>query len=133
MRRPDWQRQLITTIEAARVRPFVWGELDCCLFVADCCVAACGIDPAAVYRGRYTTARGSQRVLAKEHGSIAAVLDAHFQRIDPALAQRGDSVVFDGPLGQTAGLIWAGQVWAMTEQGARPVPDVVPLLAWRAE
>lgn len=133
MRRPDWQRQLITTLEAARVRPFVWGELDCCLFVADCCVATCGVDPAAVYRGRYTTAIGSQRVLTKEHGSIAAVLDVHFQRIDPALAQRGDPVVFDGPLGQTAGLMWAGQVWAMTEQGARPVPDAVPLFAWRAE
>lgn len=133
MRRPDWQRQLITTLEAARVRPFVWGELDCCLFVADCCVAVCGVDPAAAYRGRYTTAIGSQRVLTKEHGSIAAVLDAHFQRIAPELAQRGDPVVFDGPLGQTAGLMWAGQVWAMTELGARPVPDAVPLLAWRAE
>ncbi|WP_410490187.1 DUF6950 family protein, partial [Aeromonas veronii] len=65
------------------------------------------------------------------HGSIAAVLDAHFPRIEPALAQRGDPVVFDGPLGQTAGVMWAGQVWAMTETGARPIPDVVPLFAWR--
>ncbi|APJ15152.1 hypothetical protein KAM344_17450 [Aeromonas caviae] len=131
MRRPDWQRQLITTIEAARVRPFVWGENDCCLFVADCCMAASGVDPAAVYRGRYTTAIGAQRVLNKEHGSIAAVLDAHFPRIEPALAQRGDPVVFDGPLGQTAGVMWAGQVWAMTETGARPIHDVAPLFAWR--
>ena len=49
------------------------------------------------------------------------------------MAQRGDALVFDGPQGQTAAVMWAGQVWAMTEHGARQIPDAVPLFAWRVE
>ncbi len=83
--------------------------------------------------GRYTTEIGAKRVLAKTHGSIEAALDALFVRVPIAMAQRGDALVFDGPNGITAGVMWAGQVWAMTEQGARPIPDQVPLIAWRVE
>ncbi|WP_199770468.1 DUF6950 family protein [Aeromonas sp. ASNIH1] len=101
--------------------------------MADICLAVCDKDPAAAYRGRYRTEIGAKRVLAKTHGSIAAALDVLFERVPVAMAQRGDALVFDGPQGQTAAVMWAGQVWAMTEQGARPIPDVVPLFAWRVE
>ena len=133
MRHPDWQIRIIKTIQAASERPFCWGENDCSLFVADACLAACDKDPAAAYRGRYSTEIGAKRVLAKTHGDIPAALDALFARIPVAMAQRGDALVFDGPQGQTAAVMWAGQVWAMTEQGARPIPDAVPLFAWRVE
>ncbi|WP_429152115.1 DUF6950 family protein [Aeromonas hydrophila] len=133
MRHPDWQIRIITTIQAASERPFCWGENDCCLFVADVCLAACDKDPAAEYRGRYRTEIGAKRVLAKTHGDIPAALDAMFDRIPVAMAQRGDALVFDGPQGQTAGVMWAGKVWAMTEVGARPIPDAVPQIAWRVE
>lgn len=133
MRHPDWQIRIITTIQAASERPFCWGENDCCLFVADVCLAACDKDPAAEYRGRYRTEIGAKRVLAKTHGDIPAALDAIFERIPVAMAQRGDALVFDGPQGQTAGVMWAGKVWAMTEVGARPIPDAVPQIAWRVE
>jgi len=133
MRHPDWQLRIIQCIQAASGRPFCWGENDCCLFVADVCLAACDKDPAAAYRGRYRTEIGAKRALAKTHGSIAAALDMLFERVPVAMAQRGDALVFDGPQGQTAAVMWAGQVWAMTEQGARPIPDVVPLFAWRVE
>ena len=133
MRHPDWQIRIITTIQAASERPFCWGKNDCCLFVADVCLAACDKDPAAAYRGRYSTETGAKRVLAKTHGSIAAALDTLFERVPVAMAQRGDALVFEGPQGQTAAVMWAGQVWAMTEQGARPIPDAVPLIAWRVE
>ena len=133
MRHPDWQIRIITTIQAASERPFCWGENDCCLFVADVCLAACDKDPAAEYRGRYRTKIGAKRVLAKTHGDIPAALDAMFERIPVAMAQRGDALVFDGPQGQTAGVMWAGKVWAMTEAGARPISDAVPQIAWRVE
>jgi len=133
MRHPDWQTRIIDTIKAASERPFCWGQNDCCLLVADVCLAACDKDPAAAYRGRYRTELGAKRVLAKTHGSIAGALDALFARVPVAMAQRGDALVFDGPQGQTAGVMWAGRVWAMTELGARPIPDAVPLIAWRVE
>jgi hypothetical protein len=133
MRYPDWQAQLLNCIQAAQGRPFVWGTLDCCLFVADCCVALCGIDPAASYRGRYCTETEAKRVLLREHGSIGAVLDAHFKQVPVMMAQRGDAVVYDGPNGETAGVIWAGAIWAVTEQGAQPLPGVRPKAVWRVE
>ncbi|AXC50071.1 hypothetical protein DRW48_10535 [Paracoccus suum] len=36
-------------------RPFVWGECDCTLWVADWCAERWGQDPAASFRGRYST------------------------------------------------------------------------------
>lgn len=133
MRYPDWQTQLLNCIQAAKGRPFVWGTLDCCLFVADCCVALCGVDPAASYRGRYCTEAGAKRVLLREHGSIGAVLDAHFKQVPVMMAQRGDAVIYDGPNGETAGVIWAGAIWAVTEQGPQPLPGVRPKAVWRVE
>ncbi|WP_418884763.1 DUF6950 family protein [Aeromonas dhakensis] len=130
-RHHEWQARLLTHIEAAMGRPFVWGEADCCLFTADACIAVAGVDPAASYRGRYKTELGAYRVLRKEHGSIAAALDACFERIPFSLAQRGDVVVFDGQSGETAGVVWAGSIWAMTPDGARPLHSVTPYLAWR--
>ncbi|WP_435521425.1 DUF6950 family protein, partial [Aeromonas caviae] len=41
------QLRIIQCIQAASERPFCWGENDCCLFVADVCLAACDRDPAA--------------------------------------------------------------------------------------
>ncbi len=45
-RRPDWPARLRTIIEAARERPFSWGQHDCCLFASDAIEAMTGVDPA---------------------------------------------------------------------------------------
>ncbi|WP_413614745.1 hypothetical protein MRB56_12620 [Halomonas cupida] len=132
MRHSDWVKQLHTHITAALGRPFSWGENDCCLFASDACLAVCGVDPAASYRGRYHSAMGAARVLKSEHGSISAAFDAHFSRVDPALAQRGDVVLFDGEHGETVGVVWAGGIWSTGPEGLGRV-DATPLVAWRVE
>lgn len=132
MRHPDWQARLLATIRAATVRPFVWGMNDCCTFGADCCVAVCGTDPAAAHRGHYQTEQGAARAQVR-FGTMEQALDAVFARVPPAMAQRGDAVLFDGPAGTTAGILWAGQIWAMTPDGARAIPGVLPTIAWRVE
>lgn len=126
----DWQRRLLTTIEAAKQRPFSWGENDCCLFASDCVVAQCDCDPAADYRGKYDTANGARKALLQRHGSIIKAFDAALSAINPAMVQRGDVVAFDGPLGVTAGVFWAGRVWAMSESGLIDL-DVKITHAWR--
>lgn len=128
----DWPHRLQKTLQAAREAAFSWGELDCCLLAADCCVAVCGVDPAERYRGRYTTERGAKRVLANTHGSLEAAWDACFERIPVRQAQRGDVVLFDAPLGRCIGVVWAGGVWCMTDDGAAP-SRAEPYLAWRVE
>ncbi len=90
----DWTTQLHHTIKAASERPFSWGEFDCCLFAADCCIAICGVDPAAEYRGRYTTEIGAKRVLRNTHGSLEAAWDASFERV-PAVTVKVSVALFD--------------------------------------
>lgn len=126
----DWPQRVATTLEAARERPFVWGEFDCCLFAADVIAAQTGTDLAKELRGRYRTELGAARVL-KKAGGIEALLDAHFSRVPPGMAQRGDVLLFDGEQGPTLGVFF-GQIWATTQQGVAVV-SVEPLIVWRVE
>ncbi|USD68141.1 hypothetical protein [Vibrio sp. SCSIO 43136] len=133
MRKDNWQHLLADVLASAQLRPFAWGENDCCLFASDCAMAITGIDPAANYRDRYTTEIGAKRVLHKEHGSIEAAFDACFDRVEPNFAKRGDLVLFEGALGKTVGVIWASQIWTVGESGVGAVRDRVPYVAWSVE
>ncbi|WP_339935151.1 DUF6950 family protein [Vreelandella glaciei] len=129
MRYRDWTTQLHTQIKAASERPFSWGEFDCCLFAADCCIAICGVDPAADYRGRYTTEIGAKRVLRNIHGSLEGAWDAHFKRVRINMRQRGDVVLFDSEHGRCVGVVWANAIWAVTDEGVHRV-RAEPLICW---
>lgn len=133
MRVNDWPTALYELIEEYRFKEFQWGEHDCCLFAADCCIAVCGTDPAASYRGKYTTEIGAKRALKQQHGSIEGAFDACFARVDANLAQRGDVVLFDGDLGPTAGIQGPeAVVWSVGLNGLATIrPDVK--VAWRVE
>ncbi|CNE63591.1 Uncharacterised protein [Yersinia rohdei] len=130
MRYPDWQKRLAQVLQAASGRPFSWGEHDCCLFAANCAQAVCGVDPLADYRGQYDSALSARKALLRGHGSISAIFDSVFERVPVKLAQRGDIVVFSAEYGQTAGVIWNGQVWSTAELGVGPT-NVIAETAWR--
>ncbi|MBD2812191.1 hypothetical protein ID853_15165 [Xenorhabdus sp. Vera] len=132
MRHRQWTTRLPDTLRAAMSRPFLWGEHDCCLFAADCVQAVCDFDPGETVRGRYNTRLGAVRVLKSEFGTLTQALDRLFDAIPVTVAGRGDIVMFQAEEGKTLGVLWAGQVWAVTPHGARPV-DVSPLKAWRVE
>ncbi|MFC0710739.1 DUF6950 family protein [Azorhizophilus paspali] len=131
MRYRDWTARLGNTIKAATERPFSWGETDCCMFVADCCVAVCGTDPAANYRGTYDSEIGAKRALIK-HGCVEDAMDAHFRRIDSRLAQRGDVALYESDDGRTMAVRWANDWWATAEAGVRRV-NCSPSIVWRVE
>lgn len=131
MKKIDWQQRLLDEFKAASERPFVWGQSDCCLFAADCVMAQSDIDPAASYRGSYDSALGARKALLRQHGDIEAAFAAALQEVSPAMVQRGDVVTFDGPLGVTAGIYWAGSIWAMSESGLVQLNSPIRR-AWRA-
>lgn len=132
MRDVNWLPRLSSVISRAQHTPFAWGKHDCCLFACDCAVAIAGIDPAAQYRGRYSTEIGAKRALTKNHGSLEAAFDACFQRIDPAFAQRGDLVLIEDDLGRSAGVVWSNGIWSVSPSGTGIV-NLTPLIAWRVE
>lgn len=93
MRLPDWHQRLAATIEAATLRPFVYGEHDCCTFAADCVLAVTGRDLASPWRGAYATpAAGLKLARAR---NVAGLARRFFREIDPAFAWTGDVALTD--------------------------------------
>jgi hypothetical protein len=62
-KRPDWRERLERFVLERSERPFVWGVSDCVLFVADAVLAMTGVDVAASYRERYSSAEGAQQLM----------------------------------------------------------------------
>jgi hypothetical protein len=65
--------RLARFLTCAAARAFVFGGVegqDCLMWLADWIVARRGFDPAADWRGRYSTARGAARILSRRGGMI---------------------------------------------------------------
>lgn len=92
-----WPEALVAAIEAARHRPFAWGEHDCAIMAADVVRAITGRDWYEDWRGTYATEEAlAARVepFGGVEGALASVMAAFgAQEIDPAFAQRGDVVL----------------------------------------
>ena len=128
----NWERLLAAAIDTARARPFVWGLHDCPTFAFETrMILTAGEDVAALWRGRYTTALGGQRVMRRlgwasldEMGR--ALLGAPRQTV--LLAQRGDVVLADSGLG--FGICTGAQAVGMAPEGLVSVPLTSCQLAW---
>ena len=107
MRVDGWEGRLAAEVEAARSRPFVWGQHDCAIWAFDVRRALTGEDAAAAWRGRYRCALGARRVLrrvlgARDHaGAATGILGAPLA--SPLLAQRGDIVLAGDAFGVCVG------------------------------
>ncbi|WP_442322110.1 DUF6950 family protein [Cernens ardua] len=132
MRRPTWAADLHTYLSSHLDTPFQWGTFDCCIFAAGICMSICGVDPMKPYYGRYSTEYEAKRLILKEPGSLEAVWDACFTRINPLNAQRGDIVAFRGPQGLSMGVVWANSIFATSDSGITRI-NVTPVMAWRVE
>lgn len=92
---------------AAAARQFRFGVHDCGLLCADWVLAQRGVDPAILWRGRYSTPLGLARLL-KRRGGIVAHFDTclaacHIERTDEP--RRGDIAVVETPQGLTGGVV----------------------------
>lgn len=133
MRVPNWTARLAEVFAMAEGKPFAWGENDCCLFAADCCLAIAGKDPAAEFRGTYKTEAGAKRAIKKISKTLEGAFDIHFEQISWAFVQRGDVVLYDGPKGRGIGIFWAGNVWSITETKGLARIEFEPVTVWRVE
>ena len=92
----DWPERLIAFLEDRRKRPFVWGEHDCTLFVADAVLAMTGTDMAAGFRGQYNSAVSGYGLMRQLGFNSADELVEHYAKqfeiaeIAPMMARRGD-------------------------------------------
>ncbi|MBQ4840044.1 DUF6950 family protein [Pseudoalteromonas luteoviolacea] len=110
--------KLQTYLDSCENTPFAWGKFDCCLFVADWLLVRNGVDVAAEFRGRYSTAIGAKRRLTKlGFCDIQSVFKHHLKPIEINYAQRGDValVEWDGEL--IGGIVGLGYVYCVTNIG----------------
>jgi len=87
----NWERHLAEAIDVAHAKPFAWGLHDCVTFAFETRMTLTGgADVAALWRGRYSTALGSARVmrvlagLAGRHGARTARCAARDAAAGPA-------------------------------------------------
>lgn len=138
-RLPDWEKSLGAYIEAARDRPFEWGQHDCILFAAAAVEAMAGVDIAADYRGQYADKAGAAAILkAKGRGTLLRTLDATLNRRKPSRARRGDLVWFNGAVGVCMGAtgLFVGEerlaeaAGAVMREGLITIPRALWAKAW---
>lgn len=127
-----WERLLAAAIDTARAKPFAWGLHDCPTFAFETrMILTRGEDIAALWRGRYTTPLGGERVMRRlGWASLENMGRALLGEPRPAvlLAQRGDIVLADTGLG--FGVCTGANAVGMAPEGLVSVPLTSCRLAW---
>src|SRR5689334_21603842 len=91
MRPEGWESLLYHHILEARGKPFEWGTHDCVIWSADWLHKIKGEDPAAEWRGKYSTEKEAQALFASLGVADQSELPSKFlAEIPVAFAQRGD-------------------------------------------
>lgn len=136
-RQQNWIALCSTFLIEHEKTPFRWGEFDCCLFVADWVKMQFGVDPAAQYRGKYSTERGSIRALKKYGAKTSDLKQAwtHALNIEPTngcAANRGDVVLVKQPCGnELIGVFYANCVFAVSTDGLIRLKPSLIQCHWR--
>jgi hypothetical protein len=96
MRLPDWETRLAAAMRPHMQAPMQYGVCDCFIICADAVRAVTGNDPFKGVRGRYKTETGAAKLLRKRgFNSVQDAWASLFEPIHPAVAQRGDILIFD--------------------------------------
>jgi hypothetical protein len=129
MRLQGWETRLAQAVEAARQRPFAWGQHDCATWAFDVRQALTGTPRPA---WSYTTEAGGKRWMKRQGwNSFAEAATAILgEPVAPLTAQRGDIVLVDDP--EAFGVCLGGMVAAVSPvAGLSFVPLRACRMAWR--
>ena len=118
-------------------KPFIWGECDCMLVLADWVWLVTGSDPAKDLRYTYDSKFSCQRVTGFYSDPVGTV--ARFAEVNAGLARtetpvKGDIGIVEVPVDgsiQMAGAIFTGKSWALkAPHGATTMRPVRVVVAW---
>lgn len=138
-RREDWPERLHAAILLRTGKPFAWGSNDCILMACSLIEAMTDHDPAASFRGQYTTQTGATKAiqtagspsLEKLVETIAA--NNGMKEVGIKFAQRGDLVMFETNDGPSFGIVHPNGRDAILigQDGLRRLPVLEAHRAWR--
>lgn len=128
-------QQLPAFLDRTWRTPFAWGKLDCILFLADWSIERLATDPAAAYRGRYSTAAGAERIIRRA-GGLTALVDLEFGAAGWApveAAAPGDigvvhALTSSGP--NLTGALFSGDRWVGLKPGGLIAGPATPAQVW---
>ena len=130
----DWSARLSDYVTRCANTPYALGHHDCALFAAGAVEAVTGVDPAAQWRGRYSTKAGGLRALARAGYADHIVATAGIlPEIAPAFAAVGDiACVADPDTGQPVlGLVQGEMIYVLREDGLGLLPRGAMTRAFR--
>lgn len=111
-------------------RSFVYGKFDCCQFAAAVYVARTGQNPLGDMS--YASERQALRIISKFGSLENAVRHYIGEPISVESAGHGDIVLMETDQGEALGVIYLGQVVALSPNGLRSHPSTVVKMAWTA-
>jgi hypothetical protein len=136
LRKSNWPALLALFIEEKKAEPFVWGQNDCCLFVADWVCILTGYLPLSEIRGTYANAREAID-LAESLGGVDGLWNdiatkQGWKLCPVSLAQRGDIAAMDSARhGPSVGVVIGANVLVAGRDGAQQMPLNECTKAWR--
>lgn len=135
MRFEDWPTRLDAFLESRKQTAFAWGEHDCCLFACDAIQTITGVDLAADYRGKYSTAKEALDLMGEEDiGDMMTRIGAQHGVVEVpvAYAQRGDAVLVEHEHEALGIVALSGvDVWVPGELFLVRAPIETVLRAWK--
>lgn len=109
---PNWQSRLDVFLVENAARKFRYGSFDCCLFVCDAIEAMTGIDPAASFRGLYSSRKEAMAILKERYGNPSVwdvargvTGEMKLEECLPTLARRGDLVLIPRKTDYSLGIV----------------------------
>lgn len=130
-RLPDWRSRLNAYFAEVAPVDFRYGSNDCALFAAGAVRAMTGHDPAAAWRGSYTTLEGGLKRLRKAGlADHVAVVDSLLLPVAPAFAQVGDLALLRDHEGQGLGIVAGETVVCLSPRGLAHLPRDFVTAAW---
>lgn len=103
----DVASELDAYVRRTALLPWAWGVQDCTIWPADWCLLRWGFDPAARFRGRYSTEAGA---LALTAGGLLATVAPEIALPRKAAAAEGDLGILD-IMGREVAAIRGGDRW----------------------
>ena len=123
-------------LEKYKSAKFRYGDMDCCLFVANVIQDMIGRDFALPWRDLYVNERGAIRII-QQHGGMAGLVSAAIGQMLPvSRARTGDPVLIGPPLverdviGQGLGICSGATVTYLTDDGLADAPILLGLGCW---
>jgi hypothetical protein len=137
---PDWPIRLEAFLTRHWTDSFTYGTRDCCLFPCSAIEVMTGTDPAATFRGSYTTRAGALQAMREYCGSPSVrrlaerVTEAFGMPSVPALRLgRGDLALIKRPRDYSLGIVnlTGQQIVVAGWSGLERIPLAGAIKGWR--